>query len=111
MTMFGRLHMPPLRGAEWLNSEPVGPAELRGRVVLVVSPEGSSVFLGLAGLAESALAWDDDGADAHLVQRVVDVLLTVAPVGSDGARPMSGAARDTFTGRGEPRCVCGAARF
>src|SRR5918995_831194 len=35
MSMFGRLHMPPLRGAEWLNSEPLGPAELRGHVVLV----------------------------------------------------------------------------
>jgi hypothetical protein len=34
--MFGRLHMPPFAGAaEWLNSEPLGPAELRGHVVLV----------------------------------------------------------------------------
>jgi thiol-disulfide isomerase/thioredoxin len=34
--MFERLHMPPLAGAaEWLNTEPLGPAELRGRVVLV----------------------------------------------------------------------------
>ncbi|MBV9416632.1 MAG: redoxin domain-containing protein, partial [Solirubrobacterales bacterium] len=34
--MFERLHMPPLAGAaEWLNSEPLGPAELRGHVVLV----------------------------------------------------------------------------
>src|SRR3954464_9243196 len=31
-----RLHMPSLDGAsEWLNSEPLGPAELRGQVVLV----------------------------------------------------------------------------
>ena len=31
-----RVHMPPLDGATgWLNSEPLGPAELRGRVVLV----------------------------------------------------------------------------
>ena len=31
-----RLHMPSLGGAtEWLNSEPLGPAELRGLVVLV----------------------------------------------------------------------------
>ncbi|MET8280807.1 redoxin family protein [Micromonospora sp. NPDC005174] len=30
------VHVPPLGGAvEWLNSEPLGPAELRGRVVLV----------------------------------------------------------------------------
>jgi thiol-disulfide isomerase/thioredoxin len=36
MTVFQRLHMPSLGGAtEWLNSEPLGPAELRGRVVLV----------------------------------------------------------------------------
>jgi thiol-disulfide isomerase/thioredoxin len=33
---FERLHMPSLGGAtEWLNSEPLGPAELRGRVVVV----------------------------------------------------------------------------
>jgi thiol-disulfide isomerase/thioredoxin len=36
MTEFERLHMPSLGGAStWLNSEPLGPAELRGRVVLV----------------------------------------------------------------------------
>jgi thiol-disulfide isomerase/thioredoxin len=36
MTVFDRLRMPSLGGAtEWLNSEPLGPAELRGRVVLV----------------------------------------------------------------------------
>jgi hypothetical protein len=34
--MLGRVHIPSLEGAtEWLNSEPLGPAELRGRVVLV----------------------------------------------------------------------------
>src|SRR5262245_15267792 len=34
--MFGRVHMPSLRGATgWLNSEPLETAELRGRVVLV----------------------------------------------------------------------------
>jgi thiol-disulfide isomerase/thioredoxin len=33
---FERLHMPSLGGTtEWLNSEPLGPAELRGHVVLV----------------------------------------------------------------------------
>ena len=32
----GALHMPPFDGATgWLNSEPLGPAELRGQVVLV----------------------------------------------------------------------------
>jgi thiol-disulfide isomerase/thioredoxin len=36
MTLFERLHMPSLGGAtEWLDSEPLGPAELRGHVVLV----------------------------------------------------------------------------
>ena len=36
MSVFTRVHMPALDGAtEWLNSEPLGPAELRGRVVLV----------------------------------------------------------------------------
>jgi hypothetical protein len=36
MAVFDRLHMPSLGGATgWLNSEPLGPAELRGDVVLV----------------------------------------------------------------------------
>jgi thiol-disulfide isomerase/thioredoxin len=36
MTVFGRVHLPSLGGATaWLNSEPLGPAELRGHVVLV----------------------------------------------------------------------------
>jgi len=36
MTVFGRLHMPSLGGAAgWLNSAPLGPAELRGHVGLV----------------------------------------------------------------------------
>jgi hypothetical protein len=36
MSVFARVHMPSLGGTtEWLNSEPLGPAELRGRVVLV----------------------------------------------------------------------------
>ena len=36
MTGFGRVRMPSLGGATgWLNSEPLGPAELRGHVVLV----------------------------------------------------------------------------
>jgi thiol-disulfide isomerase/thioredoxin len=35
-SVFEWVHMPALGGAtEWLNSEPLGPAELRGRVVLV----------------------------------------------------------------------------
>jgi thiol-disulfide isomerase/thioredoxin len=36
MTVFDRVRMPSLGGAsQWLNSEPLGPAELRGHVVLV----------------------------------------------------------------------------
>ncbi len=36
MALFERVHMPSFAGAtEWLNSEPLGPAELRGHVVLV----------------------------------------------------------------------------
>jgi hypothetical protein len=36
MTASGHLHMPSLGGAtEWLNSGPLGPAELRGHVILV----------------------------------------------------------------------------
>jgi thiol-disulfide isomerase/thioredoxin len=36
MSIIGRVHMPSLGGATgWLNSEPLGPAELRGHVVLV----------------------------------------------------------------------------
>jgi thiol-disulfide isomerase/thioredoxin len=36
MAVFGRVHMPSLGGAAgWLNSEPLGPAKLRGHVVLV----------------------------------------------------------------------------
>jgi thiol-disulfide isomerase/thioredoxin len=35
MAVFGRLRMPSLGGAtEWLNSEPLGPAQLQGQVVL-----------------------------------------------------------------------------
>jgi hypothetical protein len=36
MALFERVHMPSFAGAtEWLNSEPLGPAELRGHVILV----------------------------------------------------------------------------
>jgi thiol-disulfide isomerase/thioredoxin len=36
VTVFSRVHMPSLGGTTgWLNSEPLGPAELRGHVVLV----------------------------------------------------------------------------
>ena len=35
MSVFERLHMPSLAATAWLNSEPIGPAELPGHVVLV----------------------------------------------------------------------------
>ena len=36
MAVFGRVHMPSRGGATgWVNSEPLGPAELRGQVVVV----------------------------------------------------------------------------
>ena len=35
MTVLGGVRIPSLDGTEWLNSEPLGPAELRGSVVLV----------------------------------------------------------------------------
>jgi hypothetical protein len=35
VAVFGHVRMPPLGGAEWLNSEPLDPAELRGHPVLV----------------------------------------------------------------------------
>jgi len=46
--MFGRVHIPSLEGAtEWLNSEPLGPAELRGHVVpqgWILSPGSTPEF-------------------------------------------------------------------
>jgi hypothetical protein len=36
LSVFARVRLPSLDGAtEWLNSEPLGPAELRGHAVLV----------------------------------------------------------------------------
>jgi hypothetical protein len=36
MSVFARVHMPSLDGAtQWLNAEPLGPAELRDHVVVV----------------------------------------------------------------------------
>jgi hypothetical protein len=38
MSVFAGVHMPSLDGATgWLNSEPLGPAELRGHVMLMDS--------------------------------------------------------------------------
>src|SRR4051795_9155137 len=50
------------------------------------APERSAVFVGLAGLAGSALARDHHGAHAELVQVVLDAGFAVAAVGGDGAR-------------------------
>ena len=39
MALFERVRMPSFAGAtEWLNSEPLGPAELGGLVVLLAMP-------------------------------------------------------------------------
>ena len=39
MSVFARVHMPSLGGAtEWLNSEPLGPAELQGREITFLAP-------------------------------------------------------------------------
>jgi hypothetical protein len=44
MTLCERVRMPSFAGAtEWLNSEPLGPAELRGHVVLVNEPYGPDI--------------------------------------------------------------------
>ena len=49
MTVFERLHMPSLGAAtEWLNSEPLGPAELLGHVVLVDVRAGMGLGEGAA---------------------------------------------------------------
>jgi hypothetical protein len=45
VTVFDRLRMPSLGGATgWLNSEPLGPAELRGRWSVVLLASGIFVF-------------------------------------------------------------------
>ena len=69
------------------------------------SSERPSVFLGLSGLAGFALAGDHHGADAQVVQGVVDLLLAVAAVGGDGAGRAAGAAGDPFDRGGELGCV------
>jgi hypothetical protein len=47
MTLSERVHMPSFAGAtEWLNSEPLGPAELQGHVVLASPSKGSATYLG-----------------------------------------------------------------
>jgi hypothetical protein len=63
--------------------------------------EGWSVFEGLSSLGGSALAGDDDVADAEVVLGVVDVLLAVAAVGGDDPRRSAGASVDAFDGRRE----------
>ena len=45
-----------------------------------------AVFVVLAGVAGSALAWDHHGAHAELVQVVLDAGLAVAAVGGDSPR-------------------------
>ena len=50
-----------------------------------VPPERSMSFLGLPGLAGSALARNDDVSDTEIVQVIIDAYLAVAAVG--GHRP------------------------
>jgi hypothetical protein len=65
------------------------------------------VFVGVAGLAGSALARDHHGAHAELVQVVLDAGFAVAAVGGDGARAAPGAGDDSADRRGESRRVGG----
>src|SRR3954465_8699754 len=53
--------------------------------------ERRAVFEGLSGLAGAALARDDDGSDAEVVQVVLDARLAVAAVGGGRARAAAGA--------------------
>jgi hypothetical protein len=85
-----------------------------------VSAEGSSVFLGMADMAWSASARDDDVANPKLVQRVIDARLAVAVIGGHGAcvrpgwclmRPIAGAScggsgLPLLDGVIEGRCRC-----
>jgi hypothetical protein len=59
------------------------------------------VFLGLSGLARSALARDHDRADAHSVKGVVDFLFAVAAVGGDRPGWSAGSSGDPFDRRGK----------
>src|SRR3954462_11612990 len=83
----------------------VADAALAAGAPLDDSAECRAVFEGLSGLAGAALARDDDGSDAEVVQVVVDAGLAVAAVGGNGARAPSGARDDPGHGRGQPRCV------
>jgi hypothetical protein len=60
--------------------------------------ERGPVFGGVAGLARSAFARDDDGAYPEVAQRVVNAFLAVAAVGGDGARLATGALDDPLDG-------------
>src|SRR5215213_8034707 len=61
------------------------------------SAERPAVFVGLASLAGSALAGDHHGADAELVQVVLDAGLAVAAIGGDGPRAPPGPGDDRPT--------------
>jgi hypothetical protein len=67
--------------------------------------ERGPVFGGLAGLARSAFAGDDDGADPEVVQCIVNAFLPVAAVGGDGTRPTTGALDDPLDGGGQLRGI------
>ena len=65
------------------------------------SAERSSVFLGLSGLAGSALAGDHHVPHTQVVEGVVDLLFPVSAIGGDRAGWPAGAPGDPFDGGGE----------
>src|SRR3954453_16044480 len=65
------------------------------------SAERPAVFVGLAGLAGSALAGNHHGPDAEIVQVVLDAGLAVAAIGGDGPRAAPGSRDDPADGRNE----------
>jgi hypothetical protein len=67
--------------------------------------ERRSSFVGVPGLAGSALTGDNNVAHADVVQVVLDLFLAVAAVGGDGARCPRGAGADALDRRDQPRRV------
>jgi hypothetical protein len=74
-------------------------------------PERSLSFLGLSGLAGSALSRNDDVSDTKIVQVIVDAGLAVAAVGGHRSRLPSGAADDAFDSGFQPRSIDRVARL
>src|SRR4029450_8599913 len=76
-----------------------------------VPPERSLSFLGLPGVAGSALARNDDVSDTEIVQVILDAGLAVAAVGGHRLRLSSGAADDPFDSGFQPRSIGRVARL